>query len=77
MGAILLHNCTKDDVYELSTKSSTDIIAFSSVKATPFDWHYLLGHPSEPILQHLVSNYNLHLMSALSPSFYCKDRSCN
>ena len=50
MGAILLHGCTKDDVYEWLTKSSTPIIAFSNVKGTSSDWHHRLGYPFEPIL---------------------------
>ena len=37
MRAILLHGRTKDGVYEWPTKSSSPIIAFSSVKATPSD----------------------------------------
>ena len=72
-GAILLHGRTKDDVYEWPTNSSTPIIVFSSAKATPSELHHCLGHPSEPILWHLVSNYKLHLASALSPLFNCKD----
>ena len=36
-GAILLHGRTKDNVYEWPTKSSTHIIVFFSVKASPFD----------------------------------------
>ena len=76
-GAILLHSCTKDDIYEWLTKSSSPIIVFSSVKATPSDWHHRLGHPSEHILWHLISNYKLHLTSALLPLFHCKDYYCN
>ena len=76
-GVILLHGYTKEGVYEWSTKYSTPIIAFSSVKATPFDWHHCLGHPFEPILWHLVSNYKLHLAFALSTSFHCNDCYCN
>ena len=53
------------------------IVVFSGVKATPFDYHHCLGHPSKPILRHLVSNYKLHHTSALSSSFYCKDCYCN
>ena len=75
--AILFHGCTKDDVYEWPTKSSTPIIAFFSVKVTPFDWHHRLGNPFEPILRHLVSNYKLHLAYTLSPSFHYKDCYCN
>ena len=35
--AIFIHDRTKDDVYEWSTKPSTSIIAFSSVKVSPSD----------------------------------------
>ena len=72
-GAILIHGCTKDGVYELLTKPSTSIIAFSGVKASHSDWHHRLGHPSEPVLRHLVSHYKLHIVSALSSSFHRKD----
>ena len=34
-GPILLYGCTKDSVYECSTQSSTPIVAFYNVKATP------------------------------------------
>ena len=76
-GAILLHNCTKDGVYKWPTNSSTPIIVFSNVKATHYDWHHRLGHPSESILRHLVSNYKLYLTSTLLLSFHCKDCYCN
>ena len=76
-GAILIHGRTKDDFYEWPTKPSTSIIAFSSVKASPSDWHHRLGHPFEPILRHLVSQYKLHTVSALLSSFHCKDYFCN
>ena len=76
-GAILIHDHTKDSVYEWLTKPSTSIIAFSSVKASPSYWHHRLGHPTKPILRHLVSHYKLHTMSALSSSFHCKDYFCN
>ena len=62
MGAILLHDRTKDNIYEWTTKSSTHIIVFSYVKDIPYDWHHHIGYPSKPILQHFVSNYKLHLM---------------
>ena len=48
--AILLHEHTKDDVYEWPTKPSTSIIVFSSVKASPSEWHHRLRHPSKSIL---------------------------
>ena len=76
MGAILIHSHTKDDVFEWLTKPSTSIIVFSSVIASSYDWHHWLGHPSKPILRHLVSHYKLHTVSALS-SFHCKDCFCN
>ena len=47
--AILIHDRTKDGVYEWPTNPSTSIIEFSSVKALLFDWHHRLGHPSDPI----------------------------
>ena len=75
--SILLHDRTKGSIYEWPTKSSTPIITFSNVKATPYNWNHRLGHPSKPILRHLVSNYKLHLASALSPSFHYKDYYCN
>ena len=71
--AILIHDHTKDGVYEWPTKPRTSIIAFSNVKASPFDWLHRLSHPSEPILQHVVSHYKLHTVSALSSSFHYKD----
>ena len=76
-GAILIHSRTKDNIYEWPTKPSTSTIVFSNVKASPSDWHYRLGHLSEPILRHLVSQYKLHTVSALSSSFHCKDCFCN
>ena len=39
-GAILIHDHTKDGVYEWPTNPSTSVIAFSSVKASPSDWHH-------------------------------------
>ena len=71
--AILLQDCTND----WPTKPSTSIIALSSVKASPSDWHHRLGHPSESIIWHLVSKYKRHLVSALSSSFHCNDCYCN
>ena len=72
-GAILIHGRTKDGVYEWPTKPPTSIIAFSNVKASPFDWLHRLRHPYKPILQHLISHYKLHTVFALSSSFHYKD----
>ena len=77
MGAILIHGCTKDDVYEWPTKPSTSIIVFSRVKASHYDCHHQLGYPFVPILWCLVSQYKLHIVSALLSSFHYKDRFCN
>ena len=76
-GAILLHGCTKDDVYEWPTKPSTSIITFFGVKASHSDWHHRLGHHFMNIHWHLVSKYKLHSVYVWSPSFHCNDCLCN
>ena len=78
-GAILLRGTTKDGVYEWPTSDSVSspILAFSSVKTTSSNWHHRLGHPSFPILQHIVPGFSLDLSSPMSKDFLCHSCHCN
>ena len=61
-GTIPLTGNTKEAVYEWPTSSptlSSLLIVFLSVKTTSFKWHSRLGHPSSPILQHIISKFSL------------------
>ena len=72
MGAILLTGNTKDGVYEWPTSSpklSSPLIVFSSIKTTLSEWHSRLGHPSSPILWHIMSIFSLPY--SMSPNSHC------
>lgn len=68
-GTTLLRGSTKDGVYEWPI--SSPLLAFSSLKASSFEWHHRLGHPAFPILKHIISNNKLGLSSTLSSEYSC------
>ena len=70
---ILLKGHTKDGVYEWPISSSpiAPLVAFSNVKTSFSEWHHRLGHPTFPILKHIVSHYQLDLSSSLISDFLC------
>ena len=72
-GAILLTGNTKDGVYEwpAATSDSSPILAFSHVKTSSSNWHHRLGHPTPPILKHIISSYQLDSSSSLPKEFSC------
>lgn len=49
-----------------SFKSSSPLVAFSSVKTTPSEWHSILGHLASSVFKYVVSNFSLPLSSLLS-----------
>lgn len=60
--AILLTRKTKDGISKWPTSSpklSSPLVVFSSVKTTSSKWYSRLGHPSSPILQHIMSTFSL------------------
>ncbi|KAJ6861975.1 retrovirus-related pol polyprotein from transposon RE2 [Populus alba x Populus x berolinensis] len=78
-GALLFQGNTKDGVYEwpASNPASAPILAFSSIKTTSTNWHHRLGHPALPILQHILSNYQLEFSSPIPNEFSCNACLCN
>ena len=78
-GATLLKGKTKDGVYEWpsSTPIHSPLLAFSSVKTTSSQWHHRLGHPASPILQHILSHYQINSSTSLSSDFLCNTCYCN
>lgn len=76
--APLLQGRARDGIYEWPNNPTpnSSIIAFSSVKATPSEWHQRLGHQSESIFRSLVSKFKLDL-SLGSKTFHCNDCYCN
>lgn len=74
-GATLLREQTKDGVYEWPV--SSPLLAFSSIKTSSSKWHHRLGHPTFPILKHIVSSNQLGLSSSLSSEFSCNVYLCN
>lgn len=71
-GGILLIGKTKNSVYEWPTsspKSSSLLVAFSSIKTISFELHRKLGRPSSSILQHIISNFSLPY--SMSQNSYC------
>ena len=78
-GTTLLKGKTKDGVYEWpsSTSIHSPLLAFSSVKTTSSQWHHRLGHPASPILQHILSHYQINSSTSLSSDFLCNACHCN
>lgn len=78
IGAPLLQGRARDGIYEWpnNPKPNSLIIAFSTVKVTPSEWHQRLGHLSESIFRSLVSKFKLDL-SLGSKTFHCNDCYCN
>lgn len=72
-GAIVLHDRTKNGVYEwpVSSNKSSPLIAFSSAKTSSSEWHHRLGHLFSSILKHIISSFHLESSSPLSPDFNC------
>jgi len=50
---------------------SSPILAFSLVKTKSSNWHHRLGHPTFPILKHVISNNQLAFSSPLTKDFSC------
>ena len=77
-GALLFQGSTKDGVYEWpASKSESPILAFSTAKTTPTNWHHRLGHPAPPILQHIISTSSLESSSSFTKDFSCNACLCN
>lgn len=58
-GATLLNGKASKGVYEWPTTPFSSISAFSCIKSPLSTWHSRLGHPSPPILHHIVSRFAL------------------
>ncbi|CAA7049102.1 unnamed protein product [Microthlaspi erraticum] len=75
-GVPLLQGTTKNELYEWPIPkpfASTFFTATNNQKATTIDWHSRLGHPSFPILKHIISSFSLPLSNSLSQSPICTD----
>ena len=57
-------------MYEWTTPKNP-ILAFSTAKTTSINWHHRLGHPTLPILQHILSNSCLESFSSMPKDFSC------
>ena len=65
-------------MYEWPTsKPESPILAFSTAKTTPTNWHHRLGHPAPPILQHIISTSSLESSSSFTKDFSCNACLCN
>ena len=75
-GARLLQGRTKDELYEwpVQTTRSISLFASPSPKTTLSSWHARIGHPSNTVLQTLVSHFSLPLSTTShkqSPCSHC------
>jgi hypothetical protein len=55
----------------LSHNKHRGLIAFIGIKVPSSLWHQRLGHPSESVLYHVLSNSNLPLVGSVQKSFLC------
>ena len=78
-GPHLLQGPIKNGVYEWATQvsSSPPLIAFSSVKASIFEWHNYLGHPFVKVLWQLISSRDVSVSSTTSSTFSYNACKCN
>jgi hypothetical protein len=62
---ILLRGGCRGGLYTLDVSAMKQAMkrAFSSVKVSRDQWHSRLGHPAVPIVQHILSRYELPSVS--------------
>ncbi|CAA7024026.1 unnamed protein product [Microthlaspi erraticum] len=75
-GIPLFQGTTKNELYEWPIPkpvASTFFTSTNNLKTTISDWHSRLGHPSLPILKHIISAFSLPLSNSLSQVFPCTD----
>jgi hypothetical protein len=66
-GKILYHSPSRNGLYHWFPPSTAPPRVFLSERATFVDWHARLGHPTDRIVRHVVSNFNLSATSNKKP----------
>ena len=72
-GVRLLQGKTKDELYEwpVSPQNTISLFASPTPKTSLASWHSRLGHPSLSVLQSLVSQFSLPLLSTSEKENHC------
>jgi len=76
-GIMLLQGPSENGLYpinlsNLSNNKRRGLTALIGIKAPSSLWHQRLGHPSEFVLRHVLSNFNLPLVGSVQKNFICE-----